>query len=63
MADKGTMSKIAMLKPMLQAKRLSMKILRLAIGRAIIVTELLQLNLDVKFMKNNVGRKVLYLVK
>ena len=63
MAEKGTLSKIAMQKPMLQAKKLSMKILKLAIGRAIIVTELLQLNLDVKCMKRNVGGKVLYLVE
>ena len=63
MAEKGTLSKIAMQKPMLQAKKLSMKILRLAIGRAIIVTELLQLHLDVKCMKSNVGGKVLYLVE
>ena len=63
MADKGTLSKIAMLKPILQAKRLSMKIQRLAIGRAIIVTELLQLKKDVKCMKSNVGGKVLYLVE
>ena len=63
MADKGTLSKIAMQKPMLQEKKLIMKILRLAIGRAIIVMELLQLHLDVKCMKRNVGGKVLYLNK
>ncbi len=59
MADKGTLSKIAMLKPILQAKRLSMKILRLSFGCANIVTELLQLNLVVVCMKNHAGRKVL----
>jgi hypothetical protein len=62
-ADKGTLSKIAMQKPMLQEKRLSMKILRLAIGRANIVTKLLQMHLVVVCMKNHVERKVLLLIK
>jgi len=56
-----------MQKPMLQAKRLSMKILRLAIGSVNSVTKFLLLNLVVlnmkSYMKSNLGGKVFQLIR